>query len=43
MHTVQLGQQYGKTIYAVKEIPNEYNSGNCFLIDSGQAKPIIIS
>lgn len=43
MHTVQFGRQYGKTIYAIREIPNEYNSGNCFLVDSGQAKPIIIN
>ena len=42
MYTVQFGKKYGKKICAVQEKPNEYNSGNCFLIESGQAEAIVL-
>lgn len=42
MHTVRFGRKYGKKICAVQEKPNEYNSGNCFLIESGQAEAIVL-
>lgn len=42
MYTVRFGQKYGKKICTVRGVSRECNSGNLFLLESGQAEEIVI-